>query len=532
MNIAKPPQDTNRSKQLVYVLKEVTSAMKNPEISKTIQIIIDDNLSKYKMIVVPCEGLYKGITIDFELSVPINYPAPGNPIKVKCKTDIPHPNIFQNGELCLYYDGVGDIEKGYKETLESLLHAINYWTIHPGNYSENKIPTHIRQNVEQWKIKQQILKDKLDKLCYSRENYSKNLNKSLKQIKDIEKYFPKYCIQQSDSMKLLNRCVMTLGGNKQMALEKLENVVYHLMRDDQYTYSVCDLPQLLNSFHGVMIPEDYKQIKMTKLTKIIAPTTMNLTCNKIIAPTTMNLTCNKIMDDIIELYDTGISLYDFYKDIINRKRTTQSQLSIVSTQHHNEVTIFTNIVIESNYEMVIGMYVNNDGGLEFNILKKGSIIEIDMMMTQENYDPNIHIYIDKSFENSFDKQPYIKMSCSVLIYGFDMIDNFNNVCFKLNPFDNTSQYMKLKLQRLNYDVPSFCTQSTSSYGALTKEELEFLENDTMVNDILDKRDTLINNNDANIISENEIDQIFKSIGAFDTMNKYIASNNIDTGLKI
>jgi ubiquitin-conjugating enzyme E2 M len=47
----------------------------------------------------PDDGIWKGVGHKFEISVPVEYPI--EPPKVTCKTRVYHPNIDQNGAVCL-----------------------------------------------------------------------------------------------------------------------------------------------------------------------------------------------------------------------------------------------------------------------------------------------------------------------------------------------------------------------------------------------------------------------------------------------
>src|SRR5579872_3357449 len=137
--------NATRGQQLVHVMREVKKIQEDPKLSKTTEFIIDEvNISKFVMVIRPIEGLYDGLTIYFELEVPTNYPAPGYPISVKCLDNIYHPNIFSGGRICLKYDGVGNFESGFKETLENLVVAVNYIFIHPSNYGYgDNMPKHM-----------------------------------------------------------------------------------------------------------------------------------------------------------------------------------------------------------------------------------------------------------------------------------------------------------------------------------------------------------------------------------------------------
>jgi hypothetical protein len=294
------------------------------------------------------------------------------------------------------------------------------------------------------------------------------------------------------------------------------------MRNNLYTYVVCELPRKNFHFNHIMIPENSKQVKMAHFKKIIAPSTINLSYNK-------------INNEIVELYDTNVSINNFYNSIVPDER----EFACINSFQDSNVIVLTNILIESNYEMIIGSNNIIDGKLEFNILKKGTSIRIDMMMDLKTnrWNSASFIYLDKSYENSYDKQPYFKMSCSILVYGHDFNPLFENVCFKLNPLDPDSQYMKTIRNTYTYESVYSGTNAMLPYTRLTDLELHFLnpENkyEEVIHNLLDSRDKTINNeNCKDTIPDSEIDRIFSSIGAFSNVDKYIGNKNEDIGLGI
>ena len=102
-----------RGAQLIHVQKEIRSIENNPHLNKINKFVIaEHNLGSFILIVSPSEGLYRELSIPFELTVPINYPSPGNPINARCLENIYHPNIFESGRLCLKYDGTGNLDIG------------------------------------------------------------------------------------------------------------------------------------------------------------------------------------------------------------------------------------------------------------------------------------------------------------------------------------------------------------------------------------------------------------------------------------
>ena len=58
-----------------------------------------DDLLNFKLIICPDEGFYKGGRFVFNFKISLNYPheAP----KIKCETQVYHPNIDMDGNVCL-----------------------------------------------------------------------------------------------------------------------------------------------------------------------------------------------------------------------------------------------------------------------------------------------------------------------------------------------------------------------------------------------------------------------------------------------
>lgn len=58
-----------------------------------------EDVMNYKILVKPDEGFYRGGRFAFDLKIPNTYPH--EPPKLKCETAIYHPNIDQDGNVCL-----------------------------------------------------------------------------------------------------------------------------------------------------------------------------------------------------------------------------------------------------------------------------------------------------------------------------------------------------------------------------------------------------------------------------------------------
>mmetsp|Transcript_108566 Transcript_108566/g.187724 ORF Transcript_108566/g.187724 Transcript_108566/m.187724 type:complete len:183 (-) Transcript_108566:1177-1725(-) len=65
----------------------------------TINIPDKENLRQFTITLQPVEGYYKGVPYTFEITVPSAYPH--EPPKAFCTTKVYHPNIDEDGKVCL-----------------------------------------------------------------------------------------------------------------------------------------------------------------------------------------------------------------------------------------------------------------------------------------------------------------------------------------------------------------------------------------------------------------------------------------------
>ena len=71
-----------------------------------IERVDNDDIYKYKLTIVPQEGMYVGGKWEFSFDCPLNYP--NVPPTVHCLTPVYHPNIDKDGKVCLSILKVGD----------------------------------------------------------------------------------------------------------------------------------------------------------------------------------------------------------------------------------------------------------------------------------------------------------------------------------------------------------------------------------------------------------------------------------------
>jgi ubiquitin-protein ligase len=79
--------------------------------------ILKDNILLWEFIIIgPSDSLYEGGTFKGEIKFPNNYP--NSPPIVKFTSDIIHPNIYKNGEVCISILHEGIDEYNYESTSE------------------------------------------------------------------------------------------------------------------------------------------------------------------------------------------------------------------------------------------------------------------------------------------------------------------------------------------------------------------------------------------------------------------------------
>lgn len=85
-----------------------------------------DDLLNFKLIICPDEGFYKGGRFVFNFKVGPNYPH--EPPKVKCETQVYHPNIDLEGNVCLNI-----LREDWKPvlTINSIVYGLQYLFLEP-----------------------------------------------------------------------------------------------------------------------------------------------------------------------------------------------------------------------------------------------------------------------------------------------------------------------------------------------------------------------------------------------------------------
>ena len=497
--------NVTKGQQLMYVIKEVKKIQDDPNFNTYIEFIIDEaDMSKFIMIIRPTDGLYKDLTMHFELTVPEGYPAPGHPIKAICSDNIYHPNIFEGGYLCLTYDGVGNLDTGFKETLENLVIAIKYLFEHPGNYGYGKkMPEHmhdtIKKNVDQYRMRikvDKIPKNSSDKLYKAKEIYGDTINESLLQIKNWESYLPTSCLTD---IKKHRYYMFTLGGRKIMNLEKLENVISQVIRDPRFRFDTAPNIAFLDDekhLQQIITPSTPFSIVLTKFKRILYPNDIiwdpiNECFNSNISFDKFFLNCIRGMyrenNDMIIM--CNISIRSNYKFAFTCQKKTNDNYSVLQSQEK----LINN---RKEYIMTIDQYI-------CNLMAANNSLIVDFNNGSNNDSNNdcSDQYINPSNPLWF----YISFSC--MIVGKDLAKMFTNIAYRLNPIDKSSPYVTLN------HVPPFIRDVTeTSIRLLTDDELKLISTDTD-----DSDSSKLNNDDYYDI---------------ELASKYLASTAEQTGLDL
>ena len=448
----------------IHVLKEIKQIEENDNLNKMVKFIIDEkDMTNFKAIIAPVDGLYQGLSFNFLFNVPFDYPMVGNPIVAKCLDNIYHPNIYTDGRLCLYYDWNGSMESGYKETLENLILGINYLFVHPANHGSD-IPKNIKETMEK-NISEYRKNDRKNDKKYAMKEYYGDVNQTLSNIKDWESYFPESCLKEHVRSRTY---IITMSGNrKKMDILTLETVLSQIIRDPRYEFYVVGQLALIDDKYDMvdtMMPKNPNSITMSKIKRLVYPSDIKY-------------------NQIHELYDLNISLADFF----NVKHKTERYDAF-----NRYIKILTNIEIVSNYEFKF--VLRNDYG-STNKLKLDSkcnderkyVIKIDQFMINTM---NLTDYYLMLCDEPDPIVPvWIKNSYSLLNIGTNLNEKLKKVAFKLNPTDDNSQYVtcgecKDGVNEEDDDYnDNFHESSNCGLRLLTEDELKLINKDDIQMDL-------------------------------------------------
>lgn len=502
-----------RGRQLIHVLKEIKTIENNSNLNKTTKFIIDESdISEFIMIIKPNEGFYKDIDINFKLTVPLEYPKPGSQIKPVCATVIYHPNIFEHGRICIQYDNIGNMESGFKETLENLVIAINYMFIHPNNYGygvemPESVKTTIIDNVNAYrtrlkgvsfpKINSEVKgvcfpKTNSDILYKTKEIYDKNVNITLQKYNDWQEYIPRSALIDKKTERYY---MLTLGGCKIMNIAKFEDVMSQIIRDPRFIfYNISDIKTMdsTKTSKDLLTPPTPFSIILSKYKRILYPKDI-------------------LWDDILKAYKCNISF--------NNLLSNDNKHVDINNIKCKLINVFCNVSIKSNYKFSFNcidiknkciispiltstLCNDNDNGNnsdQIYIMKFDQYI--DIMMSFDNY---LLIHTD----NIITSPPWLYMNCSVMTFGNDVSNLLTNIAYKINT-DDTSPYLKF-----------IHTSDLSSHNRLlTNIELKLISEDNQFKQFNQ------NNQNKEI---NETNDYFD----LELASKYLASTSRETGLDL
>ena len=115
---------SNSSSSMLRITKDIND-LYLPENCK-IEFPDSNDLFHFTLNILPVEGYYKGINVLFEFNISNNYPF--DPPKVKCLTEIYHPNIDVNGNVCLNI-----LREDWNPvlTISSISHGLHFLLLEP-----------------------------------------------------------------------------------------------------------------------------------------------------------------------------------------------------------------------------------------------------------------------------------------------------------------------------------------------------------------------------------------------------------------
>ncbi len=467
-----------------HILKEIRAIEKDDHLNSILKFILDEsNMYIFTMIMTLKEGLYMDIPISFELTVPENYPAPGNPIKGRCLDPISHPNVFEKGRLCLAIDNTGNLKQGFKESLEQTVMGIIYLFLHPANTTESTLNEHTKaaiiKNVEEYKNRKMVnITNSMEKVTRMKEFYSSEINDSLKKIKDWETFFPRKCYEKKGLSRYF---ISTLGGNKIMEMCKLENVISHIIHDQKFEF--IQSSSIEEHERNANVPE---RVLLMKIKQTSFCTTLQY-------------------NPLIKKFNTNKSL---------------SSLTFLDNKFLFNIEIKSNvkfefIILNKNYDKNISSFHSIFKSEKINDNLHRAFIDqykVDVLRSTFS-DSLIHVDTD-------DVMPvWFKMECVIANFGSGMGDMLKNIAFRLQLDNESSPYL-----------------TTEGIWNRDAENRQNLTDDAYAKrNITDGSHLRILTHDELIMLEmNNMDDVTKEEGKGDLAlaTKYIATDMSQTGLDL
>lgn len=119
-------EGSRRNRQSAAQLR-LTKDMSELQLPKTCELASDPNdMLNFKLSISPDEGIYRGGRFTFSFVVGPNYPH--EPPKVKCQTQVYHPNIDLEGNVCLNI-----LREDWKPvlTINAIVYGLQYLFLEP-----------------------------------------------------------------------------------------------------------------------------------------------------------------------------------------------------------------------------------------------------------------------------------------------------------------------------------------------------------------------------------------------------------------
>eukprot|EP01122_Echinamoeba_exundans_P001298 TRINITY_DN1137_c0_g1_i2.p1 TRINITY_DN1137_c0_g1~~TRINITY_DN1137_c0_g1_i2.p1 ORF type:complete len:178 (-),score=48.10 TRINITY_DN1137_c0_g1_i2:77-589(-) len=155
----------------ILLAKQLKELQRNPVEGMSAGLVDDSNLFEWQiMLVGPPDTLYEGGMFNAIMTFPPNYP--DMPPKLKFTTPLYHPNIYENGEVCIsILHPPGDDKWGYERaeerwlpvhTVETILLSVISMLSDPNDMSPANI-----EAAKTWRENKDLFKKKV-KRCVER----------------------------------------------------------------------------------------------------------------------------------------------------------------------------------------------------------------------------------------------------------------------------------------------------------------------------------------------------------------------------
>ncbi len=523
----------SRSKQILFVRKEIESIQKNDTYKNVVKFVLDDaNGHEFIVIITPQDGLYKDISIEFLLTIPPNYPAPGNKIQVKCLEYIFHPNLYKNGSVCLTYDGIGNMENGYKETLNHLIDGLIYLFLQPGNQTENEMSLSMKdmiiKNVEEYK-KRQIIKTKNNGSMYLiKEIYVNDINDSLKKLKGWESLFPKHIYEK----KMQSRnYVQTLSGRFSQYV-KFDDILSSIIHDPRFIF-VNAIDEFMA---GNITEQKMPRGQLSYPRKIMTPITDNhimvSKAKKIIYPTDISYSESMKKYQINTLFLGTESTFTPYQYVcFNIKIKSNHKFDIIINHNPNVKQEQTSHKLKPFRLQKSSQYI--DGHYEVTI-DELTALSTGNSLNEAFHNRNFFDYSNMIFVDNLDSAKQIRFDVEhvTIVFGKNVMEFFQNCVFKFNGFtkiDNNNQNDNQDDNQDTDDIDDYYfTLDEEEHVLHTRDQNKFSYLISCDDEMFTAPPIrMLTDREVKTLKSNSDDENDKAL-----IEKYIASNMIQTGLPI